>query len=84
MEDDDDEEQPLGIALHGTCHEFVWESELIWGTVFEAFRRSPTSLTARQLTLRNNYRFEWLIINFVHPFPDSLVRYICSFLHYHF
>jgi hypothetical protein len=90
MEDDDDEEQPIGIAIHGTCHEFVFESDLIWGTVFEAFRRSPNSLTARQLTRRNNYRFELLINNFVrynnfvHPFPDCLVRYICSFLHYHF
>ena len=86
--EDDDEEQPIAIAFldgpgDGALHEFVFESDIFWGTIFHNFYpRHPH--TTRALTTRNNNRIDvllWWHLPFV---PAALRTLIANYIHYHY
>jgi hypothetical protein len=77
-------EQPLAIAFcDPRCEEFVWDGDLFWGTIYRLLTTSRGS--TRYLTLRNNARFEFLLLECLPTICSPVIRHIlCHYLHLHY
>ena len=80
--DDDEEEQPIGIAISntlgygGVLHELVFDQDLFWGTIVV----DPEGFYTR----RNNRRIERLFLLLFPQLPADIRLHIIHFVHYHY
>jgi hypothetical protein len=75
---DDDEEQPIAVAITGGGYELVFEQDIFWGTII-----NETQATTQFLEQRNLRRIDALLLE-VLPFSLDLVVRIAGFVHHHF
>ena len=80
--DDDEEEQPIGIAISntlgygGVLHELVFDQDIFWGTIVV----DPGGVYTR----RNNRRIERLFLLLFPQLPADIRLHIIYFVHYHY